>query len=1099
MIRFFIVILLLGTTHSWAQENLETVVQRGHALAVRSVCFSPDGKLLASGSEDKTVKIWEFSTGRELKTLNGHQSNVNQVLFTSDGAQVVSASRDRYVFFWDLKTGEIVKQFYYPDENIVSIALSPSDKLLAIGSTARVVRVIDLKTDSVTYKWKANPTQKGAYVEFNSDGSKLVVGEDDRIAKVYSLSDGALLHTIREPSGMCGNCDTKATFLNDERIIKGSRRSPLAIRSINDDQPRAFMEDSPESLHALKLSPDKSKMISVDEDSAVVWDIKSRKRLFTLDNGLSPINPKYGLNLLGKMTSRRSDQFNDVSFSPDGKWLATAANNNLITIWDAQTGEKRSVFYGYLSVPSDDGLNFDPNSFWNSRVWGLVALKNKIQLSPDGKYAFRAKAGYEARKWELATGKVVQTYFGHTKGVIALQLSADGKYLLTGGADRLAKLWDVETGNEIRTFKGHRSFIYQVGFSHDQTKILTSSDDGTVKIWDRESGDLLQTITMSGDPSVIAIGYTVKFTLNDLYILVAYTHGTFKLLEIDTGREVKEFIGHTHTTADFEVLPNGRQMISCGWDHTLRLWDMTSGMQVRKFIGHTDNVHTVAINGAGTRVASGGNDRDIFLWDISSGNVIKKFIGHKSIVTDVHFTADGRYLISSTIDGIVKVWDIETGQEVITHYSIDSKDWLVTTPQGYFNGTGDAQKQVFFVKGLESYSLDRFFDKFYSPEETKKAFELGVISDQKQGLLHQLNQFPAPEAEINTPKEGDVVKKATIEILSKIKNTGGGVKAVSILHNGKVIEKREEAYFTKLPEGKSMFQKFNIKLVPGLNAISVMASNEKNIESRSSQVMVSYESDEGESVCYVLAIGINEYQNPALNLNYAQDDAAAFAEAAKSSGKDLYDRVEVHQIFNKDASRTNILGALDILSKKIKTNDVFYLYYAGHGSMVDNEFYFVPTENTRLYSADKLKKDAISATYLQQKLTNIQALKQLVLIDACQSGGSVELLAQRGAREEKAMAQLSRSAGIHVLSAAGSEQFATEYAEIGHGVFTYALLEALKGKADGAPKDGTVSIYELKSYLETIVPEYSQKFKGQVQYPYTFSKGQDFPVSILKK
>ena len=167
--------------------------------------------------------------------------------------------------------------------------------------------------------------------------------------------------------------------------------------------------------------------------------------------------------------------------------------------------------------------------------------------------------------------------------------------------------------------------------------------------------------------------------------------------------------------------------------------------------------------------------------------------------------------------------------------------------------------------------------------------------------------------------------------------------------------------------------------------------------------------------------------------------------------------------------------------------------------MLDEEFYFVPTENTRLYSSEKLRKDGISASYLQQKLMKIPALKQLLLIDACQSGGSVELLATRGAKEEKAMAQLSRSAGIHVLSAAGSEQFATEYAEIGHGVFTYVLLEALAGKADGAPKDGMVSIYELKSYIENLVPEYSQKFKGQVQYPYTFSKGQDFPVSVVKE
>lgn len=290
-----------------------------------------------------------------------------------------------------------------------------------------------------------------------------------------------------------------------------------------------------------------------------------------------------------------------------------------------------------------------------------------------------------------------------------------------------------------------------------------------------------------------------------------------------------------------------------------------------------------------------------------------------------------------------------------------------------------------------------------------------------------------------------------------------------------------------------------MELVPGLNSINVSATNRENIESRSSQVLINFESDAGESICYVLAIGINDYKNPAMNLNYAFDDASAFSTLIKTVSGPLFSKVEVHKLFNKDATKANILGILDILAQKITSNDVFCLYYAGHGTMVEEEFYFVPTENTRLYSADKLKKDGISATALQQKLMKIPALKQLLLIDACQSGGSVELLATRGAKEEKAMAQLSRSAGIHVLSAAGSEQFATEYAEIGHGVFTYVLLEALSGKADGAPKDGTVSVYELKSYIENMVPEYSQKFKGQVQYPYTFSKGQDFPIAVVKE
>ena len=117
--------------------------------------------------------------------------------------------------------------------------------------------------------------------------------------------------------------------------------------------------------------------------------------------------------------------------------------------------------------------------------------------------------------------------------------------------------------------------------------------------------------------------------------------------------------------------------------------------------------------------------------------------------------------------------------------------------------------------------------------------------------------------------------------------------------------------------------------------------------------------------------------------------------------------------------------------------------------MVNDNFYFIPTEAVRLYEESALQKEALYAGLIQEKFKSIKALKQVVIIDACQSGGSAELLAQRGATEEKAIAQLSRSAGVHVMASAGSEQFATEFKELGHGLFTYALLEALDA---GVPK-----------------------------------------------
>lgn len=105
-------------------------------------------------------------------------------------------------------------------------------------------------------------------------------------------------------------------------------------------------------------------------------------------------------------------------------------------------------------------------------------------------------------------------------------------------------------------------------------------------------------------------------------------------------------------------------------------------------------------------------------------------------------------------------------------------------------------------------------------------------------------------------------------------------------------------------------------------------------------------------------------------------------------------------------------------------------------------------------------------------------------------------MATRGATEEKAIAQLSRSAGIHVMASAGSEQFAAEFAELGHGIFTYLLIKGLSGEADGSPKDGKVTIYELKSFLDDQVPELTRKLKGKPQYPHTFSRGQDFPLVV---
>jgi uncharacterized caspase-like protein len=309
--------------------------------------------------------------------------------------------------------------------------------------------------------------------------------------------------------------------------------------------------------------------------------------------------------------------------------------------------------------------------------------------------------------------------------------------------------------------------------------------------------------------------------------------------------------------------------------------------------------------------------------------------------------------------------------------------------------------------------------------------------------------------------------------------------------------KRQEVDYSDLKRmtkaGQYAMKTFDLNLVPGKNEISVSAFSDGDIESGQASLDLVYNGLQKTSDCYMVSVGINQYLNESLNLTYAKLDAQAFADEINLKGGKLFSKIHTYTLLDKDATKAKILSTLDEITKVMKKEDVFIFFYAGHGSMVDNGFYFITSEITGLYQQDKLK-DALFVKELQDKFKLLPALKQVVFIDACQSGSSVEALAMRGGAEEKALAQLSRSSGIHVMASSESQQQSAEIKSLGHGVFTYVLLEALNGKADGAPLDSKITVYEIKSYIDDQVPEISYRLIRHKQFPSTFSIGHDFPI-----
>lgn len=1053
-----------------AQEYpLETVIQRGHRAAVRAVAYSPDGQFLATGSRDNTIKLWQLSTGREIRTFIGHLNPVNTVAFDPTGQWLASGSSDNSIIIWEVATGRISQHITGHQKRVTSLNFSEDGLRLASGGWDRKAFIWDVGTGEKVGEYKCDPSTSvgvGTQVLFSKDGKKLITGNDDGKIVIYDIEAQLPEDTLRNISpSSCGGCPSFISL--DEKgneLLTASRRGPVTLW--NWKTGKIIKEYGQESKEYTATGMSGNTVFVSDEDSIKIWT-KSGK--------------------LVKKILLTDTEINSVTVSPDGQQVAAATNDRLTRIWHTGSGKLVKVLKGFLNDAADNGLGLDPESYWQYNISQYVNYRETIKVSPDEKYVAKA-VGSVLQIWDLSKGRVIQAFEGHESGVTAFEFSNDGKFIFTGSGDKTIKMWDVTSGKQLKTFTGHREMIFELAQSKNGKYLVSGSWDATARLWDIASGESLQIYRMDQNSP-----YTLSFIQNDLYLTVGTLGKELKLIELDSGEPARVFVGHTEIVSDLQV--RDQLMLSASWDGKAKLWDIASGLSIQKFVGHEGRIYAASFDQGGKWIATAGSDRVVRMWDLDSGKIVRTFEGHTDAITAVQFLHVDKHLITHSLDGTTRIWDVESGKEIISHILLNNRDWLVTNSNGFFDATEKAKKNIFFVRGLKSYSLDQFFEEFYQPgilgNSLRSDLRLNDIN-----IKSKLKDSPPPRVEIISPTAGEHFDHREIDVVAKITDEGGGLDEVKLLHNGKRLPGHDRMARTKPKPGKSVFHHYPIELVPGKNVISISAFSEERIESEATQRELFVDGVHDDITCHVMAIGINKYKNPNLDLNYALDDAESFLKLVKTKGKKLFSKTQVYDLFNEEATKENILSTLDEIAANARPQDVFFFYYAGHGSMVDGNFYFIPTESVRLYDLDLLSNDAVNAATLQQKFANISALKQLVVLDACQSGGSTELLAVRGAGEEKAMAQLSRSSGVHVLAASGSEQFATEFTELGHGLFTYVLLEALSGKADGAPKDGKVTIYELKAYIDSQVPEYSSQYKGKPQYPVTYSRGQDFPVVI---
>jgi WD40 repeat protein len=1050
------------------------VVQQGHELAVLSVSVTLDSNFLISTSRDKTAKLWDLRNRREVRSFLGHQASVTAAVFAPDGRILLTGSNDKTVRLWDVNSGKQLWSVTTTDY-ITDVAIDAQQKFFihagyndtGYGDTA-VVRLFSSK--EIISKVPVNPnkgTGTGVRVAISPDSKWAAFGEDNRTVLIYETSSWRMVRKLEYPEGYCGGCGAIPVFSHDSKsIFIASHRGQIHQYSTSDFSLLKSFEGEVSDVKSIDLTPDGKYVAMSSEELVAVYASDSGKKI-------------------AEVAAGAKGKYQRLRFAIDGKSLFIACEDNTVHQWDFVNNRNLDALSGYLADSDKGGLEYDANSYWESHIARYVRLKNKLVITPDGKSLIKGKFGRKVRRWDIASGRTLNEYSGHRKAALTYDLSKDGKYLVTGGGDGTIILWDALSGDSIRAIRAYREPIFDIHFNKEETKLLSSSWDGTLKIHDLLSGKTETHLDLENSSA-----YNTIFHPGGLYVFTARLDNSLQMWETDTRTVVRNFIGHTNVVSSLAVTSDEKILLSASWDGTIRLWDVGSGLMIRKLTNGEGAIHAAILGADGKTIFAAGADRLIRIWDLSSGKLLRTLEGHKGEIVSLVISQDGKLLISHSLDGVTKFWNLETNREFYEHVHLGAHDWLVRNREGYFNGTDGARKYIHFVNGLKTYNVDQFFQDYYRPELLPQIFKSRGSDESSKSINNKLKKSPPPLVKVAVLP----VDEETANIMVRIVHTGSPVQKLRILHNGKSIALNESELKFPEKEGEFTTYKHEVKLIGGNNTFTAIGTNLDNIESDPRSVELFTESQSKHSVCHVLAIGINEYKNSKLNLNYARPDAVSFSQVLDQKAGALFKSIQVHTLYDKDASRQNILKAMDELSTQVQPEDVFVFYYAGHGSMVDNKFYFIPTENIRLYEQGALQKEAIEASLVQEKLKNIRALKQLIVMDACQSGGSVELLATRGVNEEKAIAQLSRSTGVHVMASAGSEQFAAEFSELGHGLFTYVLLKALEGEADGAPKDGKVTIYELKSYIDDQVPEMTRRMKGKPQYPYTFSRGQDFPV-----
>lgn len=617
------------------QRMLRVVGTEGEA---RAAAFSPDGESVLTTFGDHTARVYATREGRELKVLRGHTGAVHTAEFSRDGTLIVTTGGDGTARVWSAQTGEELK------------TLSAKEGWVRVAS-------------------EGDPSFDGA--KFSRDG-RLVITQNWKDVRVWDWRRGGYVKIGGSKPGAFFSIDFVELSPDGRLVATGGNTDVEPVRLWKTSDGSKVLETDISNVLSLEFSPDGAYLLlsgksrafeteigwNVDRSGSrvQVWDVNAGRQVFSLDG--------------------HTDFVNSARFSPDGKLILTAGDDQTARVWRFTLGKR------VTELP---------------KTWRLDATA----FSPDGRYIIPRGWGtdHDVGVWETHTGRQWRNLKGHDRKVLRASFSPDGKKIVSASVDNTAKVWDAETGTVLRTFGKHidqfedvaEVGLNDVTFNHDGTLIATAGNDHIARLWEESTGKELFALPHKGKV------LSVAFSPSGEYLATSAKDDTVHVWDVRTGKEVRSLGGEPDQVDQVEFSPLGnyillRREVLSG---SPELWEWRAGGVVQLPGLGSSRLLSVELSADERFIVTAGNDQTARVWDVSTRKQLWVLPGHTSTVSSATFSPDGRYIVTGSLDGKVWVWDARAQRKVA---EVRANTWPVNyagfSPDGNFIITRNEDERV---------------------------------------------------------------------------------------------------------------------------------------------------------------------------------------------------------------------------------------------------------------------------------------------------------------------------------------------------------------------------------------------------------------------